>query len=41
MAPKLIWLAIAALALAACSEIREHGGLQGITALETAEIALA
>ncbi|MEM6897111.1 MAG: hypothetical protein AAF576_07000 [Pseudomonadota bacterium] len=40
MASKLIWLALAALALAACSEIAEHGGLQGMTALEPAKIVL-
>ena len=38
MTSKLIWLAVAALALAACSEIREHGGMQGLTMVETAKI---
>lgn len=39
MMKRLFWLSILALglgaSLTACSEIREHGGLQGLTSLKT------
>ncbi|MEL6549798.1 MAG: hypothetical protein AAFQ54_06065 [Pseudomonadota bacterium] len=41
MTKTLILLAVTAFALAACSEIAEHGGLQGLTWVETEEAVLA
>lgn len=45
MMKRLIWLSILALglgvSLAACSEVREHGGLQGLTSLDTVWVVTA
>lgn len=45
MMKRLIWMSILALglgaSLTACSEIREHGGLQGLTSLETEWVVTA
>ncbi|MCH2076909.1 MAG: hypothetical protein MK180_08475 [Rhodobacteraceae bacterium] len=45
MMKRLIWLSILALglgvSLTARSDIREHGGLQGLTALETEWVVTA